>query len=422
MGRLHHEHYATLYQYAVGLDASKPWGNETPQSTCCGGTGAENHVKYQEAAYFVSDNTLWVALYLPSTARWDAKKVTLRQECKWPAEQSKISITKGGGKFAMKLRVPYWATRGFSVKLNGKEMASGCRPGTYVEIPLRKWSTKDVVEIDMPFAPHIDFGPDKMQIAATGKNETRTEFEPLWTGAFMYGPLVMSTTGLSNWNEATLTLNPSLNSLTLNGPSDEQAGRAYTNVYTMDIGGRHFIPDYYADRHVTHYFRFNLPGIPEPVVGDEGEAGADISQLRETMGEAKIRRNAQQRWNDMAVKVPENAPWAKHGYARMMEQLRKAESILDNPDLSSDQTAIDKATANLNAALNTMRPGNLPELEDMEALLPLVDKAKAVESPSAELKEAIEYADMVVKYVSDGSGTMDMIEKATAKLQQAGIQ
>ena len=311
---------------------------------------------------------------------------------------------------------------GFSVKLNGKEMASGCRPGTYVEIPLRKWSTKDVVEIDMPFAPHIDFGPDKMQIAATGKNETRTEFEPLWTGAFMYGPLVMSTTGLSNWNEATLTLNPSLNSLTLNGPSDEQAGRAYTNVYTMDIGGRHFIPDYYADRHVTHYFRFNLPGIPEPVVGDEGEAGADISQLRETMGEAKIRRNAQQRWNDLEVKVPEYAPWAKHGYARMMEQLRKAESILDNPDLSSDQTAIDKATANLNAALNSMRPGNLPELEDMEKLLPLVEKAKAQSSPSAELKEAIEYADMVVKYVSDGSGTMDMIEKATVKLQQAGIQ
>ena len=69
-----------------------------------------------------------------------------------------------------------------------------------------------------------------------------------------------------------------------------------------------------------------------------------------------------------------------------------------------------------------MRPGNLPELEDMEKLLPLVEKAKAQSSPSAELKEAIEYADMVVKYVSDGSGTMDMIEKATAKLQQAGIQ
>jgi DUF1680 family protein len=417
VGSIHPERYATLYQYAVGLDASKPWGNETPQSTCCGGTGAENHVKYQEAAYFTGGNTLWVALYLPSTAHWDAKKVTIRQECKWPAEKSTIRIVKGG-KFAMKLRVPYWATAGFSVKLNGKDVATEYHPGSYVEIPVRKWSTSDVVEVTMPFVLHIDFGPDKMQIAATGKNETRTEFEPLWVGAFTYGPLVMATEGLSNWNEATLTLNPALNSLTLNGPSDEQPGSAYTNVYTMDIGGRRFIPDYYADRHVTHYFRFTLPGDPEPVVGDEDGSGVDIALLRETMTEAKSRRNAQQRWNDMALKVPEYAPWAKHGYARMMEQLHNAERILDNPDQSSDQAAIDKATANLNAALNSMRPGNLPELEDMEELLPLVEKAKAVENPSEELKEAIDYAEMVVKYVSDGSGTMDMIEKATDRLNE----
>ena len=57
----------SAYQFVKALvDAVKPFGNETPQSTCCGGTGAENHVKYQEAAYFVNDSTLWVALYLPS--------------------------------------------------------------------------------------------------------------------------------------------------------------------------------------------------------------------------------------------------------------------------------------------------------------------------------------------------------------------
>ena len=52
VGSVNPREYAVLYQYAVGLNASKPWGNETPQATCCGGTGAENHVKYQEAAYF----------------------------------------------------------------------------------------------------------------------------------------------------------------------------------------------------------------------------------------------------------------------------------------------------------------------------------------------------------------------------------
>ena len=109
VGSLHPEHYAVLYQYAVGKDASKPWGNETPQSTCCGGTGAENHVKYQEAAYFVGGDTLWVGLYLPTTARWDAKGAVVRQECEWPAERSVITFPRCRKPFALKLRVPYWA-------------------------------------------------------------------------------------------------------------------------------------------------------------------------------------------------------------------------------------------------------------------------------------------------------------------------
>ena len=43
-GSLHPHQWACTYQYAVGLNAIKPFGHETPQSTCCGGTGVENHV------------------------------------------------------------------------------------------------------------------------------------------------------------------------------------------------------------------------------------------------------------------------------------------------------------------------------------------------------------------------------------------
>ena len=432
VGSVNPHHYSTVYQYAVGLNASKPWGNDTPQSTCCGGTGTENHVKYQEAAYFVGDNTIWVALYMPTTAEWTEKGITLQQQCEWPAEKSTLRILKGKGAFNMKLRVPYWATEGFSVNLNGKEVAQTYQPGTYVEIPMRKWSKKDVVEVVMPFTPHIDYGADKMEIAATGKNETRTEFEPLWLGSLMYGPLVMATQNVENWNDATIELDPSLNGITLNGASNavpyEMSRRfannadinnpdgAFANVYTLNYAGKTFLPDYYADRNITHYFRLRLPGTPE-VVNMFGEAGVDISALRETMVEAKTRRDAQGRWNAMEVKVPEYAPWAKHGFQRMMEQLAYSQRVLDDPDLASDQAAVDKATAALNAAINTMRPGNLPELEDMDNLLPLVEKANAVKNPSKQLKEAIEYAEMVVKYVSDGSGTLDMIEKAEKRLK-----
>ena len=414
VGSVNPRHYATVYQYAVGLNASKPWGNETPQSTCCGGTGAENHVKYQEAAYFVADNTIWVALYMPTTAQWDEQGVTLRQECKWPAEESTIRVVSGKGQFAMKLRVPYWATQGFSAKLNGKEIAASYQPGSYIEIPFRKWSKKDVVEVNMPFTRHMDYGPDKMKIAATGKNQNQTEFEPLWAGTFMYGPLVMATSDIKSWDEATVDLNPSLQDVRLNGAQEGQGADAH--LYTLSFVGHDFVPDYHADRNATHYFRLRLPGIPE-TVNIDGEAGVDISALHEAMIEAKSRRDAQGRWNDMAVKVPEYAPWAKHGFKRMMEQLSIAQRTLDDPDTNNDQKAIDKATTNLNAAINTMRPGNLPELEDMDNLLQQLEKARAIARPSKAQKDAIAYAEMVVKYVSDGSGTMDMIEKAEAHLK-----
>ena len=396
VGSLHPEHYAVLYQYAVGLNASKPWGNETPQSTCCGGTGAENHVKYQEAAYFVSDNTLWVGLYLPTEARWDAKGIDIRQECEWPAQTTRISIAGGKARFALKLRVPYWATDGFAIRLNGETVAKGCAPSTYVTISERLWKEGDVVEVDMPFGLHLDFGPDKMEIAATGRNETRTPFEPRWLGAVMNGPLVMAAKGIQNWQEATLQM------------ADGK----------WQLDKLQLLPDYEADRHVTHYFRLDLPGTPLPVQ-TEADESVDLTKLREAMAEAKSRRDAQGRWNDMQVKVPEYAPWAKHGFGRMMRELANAQRIMDNPDTSADQEAVNRAASALNAAINTMRPGNLPELEDLNELLPLLEQARSkTAGGSKALQEVVDYAEMVVKYVSDGSGTQDMIEKAAKRLRE----
>lgn len=261
----------------------------------------------------------------------------------------------------------------------------------------------------------------------------------------MYGPLVMATTDIDNWEKATIDYDEAMSNVKFGIPYDnipkkiaigpsknkvlktvqeqkEEAraeNPAEVNIYSIYIDGKTFLPDYYVDRRCTHYFRLRMAGTPDQVVVEGEEAGADISALRETMGEAKIRRNAQQRWNDLEVKVPEYAPWAKHGFDRMMQQLAAAQGVLDDPKLATDQKAIDRATASLNAALNAMRPGNLPELEDMDELLPLLEQAKAVQKPSKQLQEAIDYADMVVKYVSDGSGTLDMINKATNLLKNA---
>lgn len=61
----------------------------------------------------------------------------------------------------MKLRVPYWATKGFEVKVNGETFCTNPEVSTYVEID-RSWSTGDVVEIYMPYTLHLDKTPDKL--------------------------------------------------------------------------------------------------------------------------------------------------------------------------------------------------------------------------------------------------------------------
>ncbi len=374
VGSINPHQYQVLYQYAVGLDASKPWGNETPQSTCCGGTGAENHVKYQEATYFVNDNTLWVALYLPTVASWDAQKTVIRQECQWPAEKSIIRIQKGRGRFAMKLRVPYWATEGFDIKLNGKSIATHYQPSSYVEIPLRKWSKKDVVEVVMPYNRHLDYTPDKLEVAG------KQTYSPMWMAALMEGPLVMAAKDVKTWDEAT--------------------------IHCEDDWNRfHFVPDYDADRHVTHYFRLDAPVPPATEV--------DTLVLRQTLAMAQSRIEAQQAWNALTVKVPEHTPWASHGYARMMEQYQQCAAILTTKVNPVDA---EKSLSKLNAALTAMRPGNLAEMEDMEELKQLMKQVRELPRTDAR-RDALRRAERVVRYVTDGSGTKDMIDSATNQLK-----
>ncbi len=418
VGSVNPKEWGVTYQYAVGMNARKPFGNETPQSTCCGGTGVENHVKYQEAAYFVNENTVWVALYMPTEAYWDRPHVTIKQDCEWPAEKSVITVSSGLNDeslkpFTMKLRVPYWATKGFDVKLNGKSIAKTYQPGSYVEIPERIWKSSDKVEVIMPFTAHINWGPDKMDLAATGKNEIRTPFNPQWVGALMYGPLVMATPEIHEWKDAEFTLASNLSDVQLNGATgdDGTGGR----LYTLTFAGKQFQPDYYQTGNETHYLRLNV----ETGGKQKARKGIDKTNLEQVVEIAKERVQGQQAWESLTVKVPAFSPWAPNGYKRLLEQMKQAEQVLAKEKKAVTQEEINKAASALNMVINTMRPGNLAEPEDLNELLPLVTESKNIRDKSTELREAINYADMVVQYVNDGSGTHDLIEKAMKRLKEA---
>lgn len=414
IGSLNPDQYQTCYQYAVGLNATKPFGNETPQSTCCGGTGSENHTKYQQSAYFANDNTLWVGLYMPTTLHWKEKGVTIKQDCLWPAQHSAIKITEGEGNFTLKLRVPYWATQGFSIKVNGKEMAKSYQPSTYVELEQKHWKVGDVVEIDMPFSKHIEYGADKLSSDVASLDGT--PLKTSWVGTLMYGPLVMAGTGAQAWNQATLNIDSRLSNITV-GESNGVTTGAGANLLTLKLDGKEFQPDYYRNANSTHYYRINLTDAKSK---KSKKVKIDFTELNSLLNLAAERKADQEKWNALSQKVPEYAPWAPFGYERMQKVMAQAQELVAKGKKKVTQDELEGTTAILNRAINTMRPGNLAEMEDLRELSGLLRRAGwPDDNTSEELKEAISYGRMVQKYVTDGSGTHDMIHAAVGKLKKA---
>lgn len=414
IGSLNPDQYQTCYQYAVGLNATKPFGNETPQSTCCGGTGSENHTKYQQSAYFANDNTLWVGLYMPTTLHWKEKGVTIKQDCLWPAQHSAIKITEGEGDFTLKLRVPYWATQGFSIKVNGKEVAKSYQPSTYVELEQKHWKVGDVVEIDMPFSKHIEYGADKLSSDVASLDGT--PLKTSWVGTLMYGPLVMAGTGAQTWNQATLNIDSRLSNITV-GESNGVTTGAGANLLTLKLDGKEFQPDYYRNANSTHYYRINLTDAKSK---KSKKVKIDFTELNSLLNLAAERKADQEKWNALSQKVPEYAPWAPFGYERMQKVMAQAQELVAKGKKKVTQDELEGTTAILNRAINTMRPGNLAEMEDLRELSGLLRRAGwPDENTSEELKDAISYGRMVQKYVTDGSGTHDMIHAAVGKLKKA---
>ena len=414
IGSLNPDQYQTCYQYAVGLNATKPFGNETPQSTCCGGTGSENHTKYQQSAYFANDHTLWVGLYMPTTLHWKEKGVTIKQDCLWPAQHSAIKITEGEGDFTLKLRVPYWATQGFSIKVNGKEVAKSYQPSTYVELEQKHWKVGDVVEIDMPFSKHIEYGADKLSSDVASLDGT--PLKTSWVGTLMYGPLVMAGTGAQTWNQATLNIDSRLSNITV-GESNGVTTGAGANLLTLKLDGKEFQPDYYRNANSTHYYRINLTDAKSK---KSKKVKIDFTELNSLLNLAAERKADQEKWNALSQKVPEYAPWAPFGYERMQKVMAQAQELVAKGKKKVTQDELEGTTAILNRAINTMRPGNLAEMEDLRELSGLLRRAGwPDDNTGAELKDAISYGRMVQKYVTDGSGTHDMIHAAVGKLKKA---
>ncbi|MFI5798167.1 glycoside hydrolase family 127 protein [Streptomyces sp. NPDC051677] len=125
--------------------------------TCCGGTGMENHTKYQDSVYFRSagGDALYVNLYLASTLRWPERGLVIEQTSAYPTEGVRtLTFREGGGSLDLKLRVPSWATAGFTVTVNGVRQQVQATPGSYLTLS-RTWQRGDRVTVSAPYRLRI---------------------------------------------------------------------------------------------------------------------------------------------------------------------------------------------------------------------------------------------------------------------------
>lgn len=183
---------ANTYHVPLRPGSSKQFGNAKMDGfTCCNGTALESSTKLQNSIYFksIDNQSLYVNLYVPSTLNWKEKNVTLVQRTNFPNEDHTLLTIKGKGKFDINVRVPHWATKGFFVKINGKDVKVNAVAGSYLKLN-RKWNDGDTIELRMPFQFHLDPVMDQQNIAS-----------------LFYGPVLLAaqeSEPLKEWRKVTL--------------------------------------------------------------------------------------------------------------------------------------------------------------------------------------------------------------------------
>jgi DUF1680 family protein len=164
------------YFYSLRPGHFKTYSMPFDSMWCCVGTGIENHSKYGDTIFYHDDDSLWVNLFIPSKLNWKEKGATITQETNFPQEDS-TTLTIDPGKeqeLSIKIRIPYWATKGVEVKINGKREQFATTPQSYLTIT-RVWKGLSKIEVRFPMSLHLYRARDDEKL-----------------GVIMYGPLVLA--------------------------------------------------------------------------------------------------------------------------------------------------------------------------------------------------------------------------------------
>ena len=165
-----------MYYYPLASGYWKFYGQPLGAFWCCTGTGVEEFAKLGDSIYFHDDTGLFVNLFVASELSWPEKGLRLRQETAFPDEEStRLTFAADAPvRVALRLRIPWWATHGGRVRVNGETLPAFATPSSYIVLD-RVWKTGDRVDLELPMDLSTQSMPDDPGLQAV-----------------MYGPLVLA--------------------------------------------------------------------------------------------------------------------------------------------------------------------------------------------------------------------------------------
>lgn len=167
-----------MLMYYVSLKPGyyKTFGTPFDAFWCCTGTGIEEYSKLNDSIYFHDRKNLYVNLFASSKLQWPENKVTVEQTTRFPLEEATTLTltTSQPTRFGLKIRIPYWATRGVVLRVNGVAQSIETVPATYATLD-RLWQNGDKIEVSLPMSLHSAalYGAPDLQ-------------------AVLYGPMVLA--------------------------------------------------------------------------------------------------------------------------------------------------------------------------------------------------------------------------------------
>ena len=170
----HHSSPTRATRSITSRSRRAPGRPSTPRTIrfwCCTGTGVEEYSKLNDSIYWHDGDGLYVNLFIPSELNWSEKGLKLRQETKFPEQQSTTLTVTAEKPVAMpvRLRIPAWLDSAPTVKINGRALEASAAPGSYLTIT-RTWKTGDRVEMALPMRLRVEAMPDDPHMQAV----------PLW--------------------------------------------------------------------------------------------------------------------------------------------------------------------------------------------------------------------------------------------------